>query len=77
MLQGGIEEKDSECDGVIGHCIVASTFIGGPCHMQRLYQDAIALVGHFEHPSLFITMTANSNWPKILEYQEDQQKPED
>ena len=75
--QGRIEAMDSECDGVIGRHILASTFIGGPRHMQQLYQDAMALVGQFGHPSLFITMTANPNWPEILECLEDEQKPED
>ena len=75
--QGGIKAMDSECDGVIGRRILASTFIGGPRHMQQLYQDAMALVSQFGHPSLFITMTANTNWPEILECLGDQQKPED
>ena len=74
--QGGIAAMDSECDGVIGQRILASTFIGGPCHMQQLYQDEMALVGQFGHPSLFITMTENPNWPGILECLEDEQKPE-
>jgi len=34
--------------------------------MNQLYQDSMALVKKFGKPDLFITMTCNSNWPKIL-----------
>ncbi|KAI7956604.1 hypothetical protein MJO28_003699 [Puccinia striiformis f. sp. tritici] len=48
--------------------ILPSTFIGGPRHMQQLYQDAMALCRKYGPPSLFITMTANPRWPEILNY---------
>ncbi|KAI7938897.1 hypothetical protein MJO28_014476 [Puccinia striiformis f. sp. tritici] len=48
--------------------ILPSTFIGSPRCMQQLYQDAMALVRKYRPPSLFITMTANPNWPEITNY---------
>lgn len=33
--------------------------------MQQLYHDAMALVQEYGTPDLFITMTANPNWPEI------------
>ncbi|KNF01900.1 hypothetical protein PSTG_05017 [Puccinia striiformis f. sp. tritici PST-78] len=45
--------------------VLPSTFIGSPRGMQQLYQDAMALVRKYGPPSLFITMTANPNWPEI------------
>jgi hypothetical protein len=34
--------------------------------MSQLYQDSMVICKKFGPPSLFITMTANSNWPEIL-----------
>ena len=33
--------------------------------MQQLYQDSMAIVHFFGKPDLFITVTANPNWPEI------------
>jgi hypothetical protein len=46
--------------------VLPATFAGSPRHMNQLYQDSMALVRIFRKPDLFITMTYNSNWPKIL-----------
>jgi len=46
--------------------VLPATFAGSPCHMNRLYQDFMALVRKFGNPNLFITMTCNPNWPEIL-----------
>ncbi|KAI7962555.1 hypothetical protein MJO28_000649 [Puccinia striiformis f. sp. tritici] len=48
--------------------VLPSTFIGSPRCMQQLYQDAMALVRKYGPPSLFITMTANPDWPEITKY---------
>jgi len=40
---------------------------GSPRHMQQRYQDAMAVVGKFGSPDLFITSTCNPNDPEILE----------
>jgi hypothetical protein len=50
-----------------GRVILPSTFIGSPRSMSQLYQDAMALCRKYGHPSLFITMTANPNWPEITD----------
>ncbi len=46
--------------------VLPATFAGSPCHMNQNYQDSMALVRKFGKPDLFITMTCNPNWPKIL-----------
>jgi hypothetical protein len=33
--------------------------------MQECYQDSMAIARHLGPPQLFITMTANPNWPEI------------
>ncbi len=46
--------------------VLPATFVSSPCHMNQLYQDSMALVKKFGKLDLFITMTYNPNWPKIL-----------
>ncbi|DBA01164.1 TPA: hypothetical protein N0F65_002299 [Lagenidium giganteum] len=41
------------------------SFTGGPRHLQKLYQNAMAIVRKLGKPALFITMTCNPNWPEI------------
>ncbi|CAG8831560.1 4108_t:CDS:2, partial [Cetraspora pellucida] len=45
--------------------VLPSSFVGGPCHMHQLYQDAMTIVGHAGKPNLFITMTCNPSWEEI------------
>ncbi|CAN0837892.1 ATP-dependent DNA helicase PIF1 [Linum grandiflorum] len=35
-------------------------------YMQQLYQDAMAVCGHYKNPDLFITFTCNAQWPEIV-----------
>lgn len=45
--------------------ILPSSFSGGPRQMYQLYQDAMAIVGHFGKPDLFVTFTCNPKWPEV------------
>ena len=45
--------------------ILPSSFSGGECHMTQLFQDAMAISRAFSKPDIFVTMTANPNWPEI------------
>jgi len=45
--------------------ILPSSFPGGTRFMQQLCQDALAINRYFGGGDLFITMTANPNWPEI------------
>lgn len=78
LYTGVLEAMDNEAEGFAGRrVILPSSFIGGPRHMQQLYQDSMALVAKYGRPSLFITMTANPNWPEIVDCLEYEQRPED
>lgn len=46
--------------------ILLSSFTGSPRNMYQNYLDTMCIVQHFGKPSLFITMTCNSNWPEII-----------
>ena len=48
--------------------ILPRTYTGSPRYMQGKYQDALAILGAFRSkPDLFITMTANPEWPEITQ----------
>ena len=55
----------SDLSNIGKRIILPSTFTGGPRHMHKLYQNAMALIRKFGKPDLFITFTCNSNWPEI------------
>ncbi|KAF1883253.1 hypothetical protein Lal_00030358 [Lupinus albus] len=46
--------------------ILPSTFVGGRRYMDQLYFDGIAICSSLGFPDLFLTMTCNPNWPKIV-----------
>ena len=45
--------------------------------MHQQYQDAMAIVRRFVKPNLFITMTANNNWPEVKAALKEGQVPQD
>lgn len=47
--------------------ILPSSHIGSPRHMMQLYQDTMAAARFFGPATYFITVTANPNWPEILQ----------
>ena len=55
-------------DANIGERIILpSSHIGSPCHMYQLFQDSMAICRYYRKPDIFLTMTANPNWPEIQE----------
>jgi hypothetical protein len=47
--------------------ILPSTFMGGDRYMHQQYLDSMAVFQRFGRPHLFITGTANPEWPEIKE----------
>jgi hypothetical protein len=45
--------------------VLPASFIGGTRHMQKLFQNSMAIVRTVGHPDLFITMTTDPTWPEI------------
>jgi hypothetical protein len=45
--------------------VLPSSFVGGPRHMNQLYQNAVAIVRSLGTPDYFITFTCNGKWPEI------------
>ncbi|XP_058219883.1 uncharacterized protein LOC131330353 [Rhododendron vialii] len=57
--------------------ILPSSFVGGPRHMFEIFQDSMAITRYNQHPDIFLTMTANPNWPEITSALLPHQKPTD
>ena len=45
--------------------ILPSTHTGSPRHMYQLFQDSMAICRYYQKPDIFLTMTANPQWPEI------------
>src|SRR6266849_3565609 len=60
-----VANVDTDLNDLGRRTILPSSFSGGTRYMQQLCQDALAINRHFGGGDLFITMTANSNWPEI------------
>ena len=52
-------------DGIGQRTILPSSFVGGTRNMVQKCQDALAINRHFHGADLFITITANPNWPEV------------
>ena len=70
-MLNGIEDALSENDDHIDlsqlgqRVILPSSYLGGPRDMYQRYLDGMAIARHFKKIDLFLTMTANPNWPEI------------
>ena len=47
--------------------ILPSSFKGSPRNMRERCNDAMSIFGKWGSPDLFITFTANPNWPEIVQ----------
>ena len=66
-IQDATEEGDWSAWSIGRRIILLSSLGGGPRHMHRLYQDAMAIVGKKGKADLFITITADPKWNEIQE----------
>ena len=58
---------NDDADNAGKNFILPSSYSGSPRYMFQQYLDAMAIVRKMGKPSLFITMTANPNWPEIAD----------
>ena len=61
-----LETGDVDLGRVGKKIVLPSSYVGGDRFMRQLYQDSIAIIRHFDKPSLFITFTANPKWVEIV-----------
>lgn len=58
-------DVDADPNQIGRRFVLPSSFSGSTCNMQQHCQDALAINCHFRGGDLFITMTANPEWPEI------------
>ena len=61
-LQTAVALTDADSSEIGKRIILPSSYIGGDRFMQSIFQDSMAIVARFGHPTLFITFTANPKW---------------
>ena len=64
-LTDSISAEDSDIRQVGKRIVLPSSYRGSPRYMAKCFQDSMAIVRHQGRPVMFITMTANPNWPEI------------
>jgi hypothetical protein len=64
------EEQDRHAAGYIdepkNESYLSSSVHGSPHHMTALAKNALVLVSEFDCPRVFLTLTCNPKWPKII-----------
>ena len=69
----GLEDALSSSDDCVAltqlgeWIILPSSYIGGPHDMHQHYLYAITIAHYFKKIDIFLTMTANPNWPEIVQ----------
>ena len=68
-LEDALSSSDDHVDLTqLGEWIILpSSYIGGPHDFHQRYLDGMAIAQHFKKIDIFLTMTANPNWPKIVQ----------
>jgi hypothetical protein len=64
-LHDAVTTDDANLDQLGKRFILPSSFTGSTRNMQQHLQDALAINRYYGGGDLFITMTANTRWPKI------------
>ncbi|XP_017217100.2 uncharacterized protein LOC108194658 [Daucus carota subsp. sativus] len=62
-----IRAGDTDASSIGKSFILPAGYVGSKRYMQQNFQDALATCRHIGHPDIFLTMTTNPMWPKILE----------
>jgi hypothetical protein len=65
-LVDAVAQADTRSAQLGCHVILPSSFSGSTRNMIQYCQDALAINRHYHGADLFITMTADPNWPEVL-----------
>ena len=66
-IEDAMTERDNQPDlSQVGQRIILpASYMGGPRDMYQRFQDGMAISRYFKKIDIFLTMTANPNWPEI------------
>ncbi|XP_063938004.1 uncharacterized protein LOC108194704 [Daucus carota subsp. sativus] len=62
-----IRQGDTDSSTKGQNVILPATFTGSARYMNQYFKDSLAICRTIGHPSLFLTMTCNTQWPEIKE----------
>ena len=78
LYTGLVDSKVQDDLEQTGHLIILLPgYTFGPWYMHQQYQEAMVLVWKYGMPTLFIIMTADTYWPKVLRELKPGQIPQD
>lgn len=66
-IRDRIHRGDTDTANVGQNVILPATFTGSQRYMNQYFKDSLAICRTIGHPSLFLTMTCNTQWPEIQE----------
>ena len=72
-----VQGKDVDGAQIGKKIILPSSFTGSARYQHQLFQDAMAIVGRYGKPDLFITFTCNPKWKEITSSLLEHQAPSD
>ncbi|XP_074360556.1 uncharacterized protein LOC141700767 [Apium graveolens] len=64
-IRDALKKDDSNPENIDKAIILLASFTGSKRYRNQYFKDAMAICGTLKHPSLFLTMTTNTKWPKI------------
>lgn len=64
-IRDRIHRGDTDLANVGQNVILPATFTGSQRYMDQYFKDSLAICRTIGHPSLFLTMTCNTQWPEI------------
>ena len=67
LMDAAAADPTGESADIGQRIILPSSFSGSTRNMIQNCQDALAINRHFGGPDLFMTVTANPNWPEVKE----------
>lgn len=64
-IRDSIRRGDTEPGNIGKSVILPATHTGSQRYMNQYFKDSLAICRTIGHPSLFLTMTCNTQWPEI------------
>ncbi|XP_074352461.1 uncharacterized protein LOC141691590 [Apium graveolens] len=69
-IRDSLTKGDTNPGNIGNNVILPATHTGSQRYMNQYFKDSLAICRTIGHPSLFFTMTCNTQWPKIKQMME-------
>ena len=64
-IRDSVQKGDTNPETLGKKVILPATHTGSQRYMNQYFKDSLAICRTIGHPSLFLTMTCNTQWPEI------------